>query len=63
MTSNLIQPYREAKDGTDEAALVVTTQLGEGGLEHRNQLLNQALTHGGERLLDEVVYLGVILML
>ena len=57
------QPYREAEDGADETALVVATQLGERGFEHRDQLLDEPLAHAGERLLYQVIHLRVVLVL
>ena len=55
--------HRDGEDGPDEVALVVPSQLGQDALQDGDQFVHEAGTHGVHGLLDEVVDLGVVLVL
>lgn len=55
--------HREAEDRTDQAALVVSRQLGHGRLQHRRQLGYHAGVHRHQRLVDLVVDFRMVLVL
>lgn len=56
-------PHREWKDGTDERSFIISAQFGEYGLENTDKLPDHALSHSGAGALDEVIYLGMVLVL
>lgn len=63
MSANARRTHGEGEDGSDNAALVVPAELGEDRLEHRGQLGDQALPHVVQRAIDQVINLGVVLVL
>ena len=54
---------REREDGPDDAALVVAGQLGQDRVQDGDELPDEADLHVGQRPVDQVVDLRVVLEL
>ena len=55
--------YSERQNRANERPLVVSAEFGEHGLQHTGQFAHHALSHARTGALNEVIYLGVVLVL